>query len=81
MAKNKKLVIKPHQIKQHLWVFVNTLIENPSFDSQTKDTLTTRAVDFGSKIELTDKFLKGVLDCGIVDLVMNVANAKEQAKM
>ena len=62
-------------------MFVNCLIENPSFDSQTKDTLTTRAVDFGSKVELTDKFLKGILDCGIVDLVLNVANAKEQAKM
>jgi DNA topoisomerase-2 len=31
--KNKKLNIKPHQIKANLWVFVNCLIENPAFDS------------------------------------------------
>ena len=33
--KNKKMDIKPHQIKANLWVFVNCLIENPAFDSQT----------------------------------------------
>jgi DNA topoisomerase-2 len=33
MKKNKKLNIKPHQIKANLWVFVNCLIENPAFDS------------------------------------------------
>ena len=31
--KNKKLVIKPHQIKANLWIFVNALIVNPAFDS------------------------------------------------
>jgi DNA topoisomerase-2 len=34
--------VKGHQIKNHLTVYVNSLIENPAFDSQTKETLTTR---------------------------------------
>jgi DNA topoisomerase-2 len=34
--KAKDLRVKPHQVKQHLWLFVNCLVENPSFDSQTK---------------------------------------------
>ncbi|KAJ8637994.1 hypothetical protein MRB53_012261 [Persea americana] len=34
--------MKPHAVKNHLWVFVNALIDNPAFDSQTKETLTTR---------------------------------------
>jgi DNA topoisomerase-2 len=39
--KNKGgIVIKPHQIKNHLWVFVNCLIVNPTFDSQTKENMT-----------------------------------------
>ena len=79
--KNKKLVIKPHQIKANLWIFVNCLIENPAFDSQTKETLNTKASDFGSKIELTEKFLKGVLDSGIVEAILTIAKAKEEAKM
>ena len=28
--------LKPFHIKGHMWVFVNCLIENPTFDSQTK---------------------------------------------
>lgn len=50
--------IKPSHVKNHLWVFVKALIENPAFDSQTKETLTTKMSDFGSKCELTDDFLK-----------------------
>jgi DNA topoisomerase-2 len=46
--KNKKLVVKPHQIRAHLWLFVNALIVNPAFDSQTKETLNTKAAKFGS---------------------------------
>jgi DNA topoisomerase-2 len=79
--KNKKLEIKPHQIKAHLWVFVNCLIENPAFDSQTKETLGTKKGEFGSTIELSERFIKGVLDSGIVELLLSVAKAKEEAKM
>lgn len=32
--------VKPFQVKNHLWVFVNALVENPTFDSQTKETMT-----------------------------------------
>jgi DNA topoisomerase-2 len=79
--KNKKLVIKPHQIRANLWIFVNCLVENPAFDSQTKETLATKAVDFGSTVELTEKFLKGILDSGVVESILSVAKAKEDAKM
>eukprot|EP00300_Choanocystis_sp_HF-7_P010497 c16978_g1_i3.p1 GENE.c16978_g1_i3~~c16978_g1_i3.p1 ORF type:complete len:168 (-),score=35.33 c16978_g1_i3:66-569(-) len=58
--KNKAAPVKPAHIKNHLWVFVNSLIENPAFDSQTKETLTTRPASFGSKCELSEKFLKQV---------------------
>ena len=79
--KNKKLVIKPHQIRANLWIFVNCLVENPAFDSQTKETLATKAVDFGSTVELTEKFLKGILESGVVESILSVAKAKEDAKM
>lgn len=47
--KEKDLEIKPFQIKAHIWIFVNCLIENPTFDTQTKETLTLKASQFGSK--------------------------------
>lgn len=59
--KNKGgLQIRPHQVKTHLWVFVNCLIVNPTFDSQTKETMTLQAKNFGSKCNLSDKFITNV---------------------
>ncbi|KAL0397587.1 UNVERIFIED_CONTAM: DNA topoisomerase 2 [Sesamum calycinum] len=55
--KNKKFDLKPHAVKNHLWVFVNALIDNPAFDSQTKETLTLRAASFGSSWDFSSKFL------------------------
>lgn len=52
--------LKPFHIKNHLWVFVNCLIENPSFDSQTKENMTLKAKSFGSTCQLSDKFFKNV---------------------
>ncbi len=49
--------IKGHQIKNYIWVFVNALIVNPAFDSQTKETLTSQASKFGSKCELPEDFV------------------------
>jgi len=57
--KNKAVKIKIPQIKNHMWIFVNALIENPTFDSQTKEQLTLPAGKFGSKLVLTEAFLKG----------------------
>ena len=59
--KNKGgIEVKPFQIKNHLWVFINCLIENPSFDSQTKENMTLRAKAFGSTCDFSDKFIKQV---------------------
>ena len=43
----KGLEIKNSQFKNSMFVFINCLISNPSFDSQTKETLTTRHTKFG----------------------------------
>ena len=52
--------IKPFQVKSHIWVFANTLIENPTFDSQTKENMTLRKSSFGSQCELSEKYIKQV---------------------
>lgn len=41
LEKKLKRDVKPLLIRQHLCVFCNCLIDNPSFDSQTKELLTT----------------------------------------
>ncbi|KAB7496963.1 DNA topoisomerase 2-alpha [Armadillidium nasatum] len=80
--KNKSgISIKPFQIKNHLWVFVNCLIVNPTFDSQTKENMTLQAKSFGSKCALSDKFITSVAKCGIVEAVMTWAKFKQQAQL
>jgi len=36
--KSKNNNVKPFMVKNHLWVFINTNIENPAFDSQVRHT-------------------------------------------
>ncbi|KAI8924994.1 DNA topoisomerase [Entophlyctis helioformis] len=77
--KDKKGVpLKPFQAKSHIWVFVNCLIENPTFDSQTKDTMTLRPSAFGSTCPVSEEFLKKVLKSGVVESVLSYAKFKQE---
>ncbi|KAL6079289.1 DNA topoisomerase 2 [Balamuthia mandrillaris] len=60
--KAKVSTIKPAQVKAHLWVFINCLIVNPAFNSQTKDTLTSQPKSFGSTCDLSENFIKQVVN-------------------
>ena len=59
--------IKPVHVKNQLWVFVNALIENPAFDSQTKETLTTAASKFGSSFAPPEALLKKLMSTNLVE--------------
>lgn len=80
--KNKAgVVVKPFQVKNHMWVFVNSLIENPTFDSQTKENMTLQHKSFGSSCAMSDKFIKAANSCGIVESVMNWVRFKAQSQL
>lgn len=74
--KKKDANVKAHNVKNHLWVFVNSLIDNPAFDSQTKETLTTRQASFGSKCDIPESMLKEGLLCYII-VVLNIIKPQE----
>ncbi|KAK0097853.1 hypothetical protein PV326_013248 [Microctonus aethiopoides] len=75
--KNKGgVAIKPFQIKNHMWIFINCLINNPTFDSQTKENMTLQQKSFGSKCPVTDKFITNVTKIGIVEAVLTWAKFK-----
>lgn len=57
-ARTKHKTFKPSQIKDHLWLFVDSVIENPSFTSQTKEELTTKIAQFGSTVSLDDAWVE-----------------------
>lgn len=76
--KNKNgAALKPAQVRNHIFVFVNAQIVNPAFNSQTKEQLTTKQTQFGSKCILTDDFLKKITSkTQVMDNVLHFAQNK-----
>ncbi|GJW09230.1 DNA topoisomerase 2 [Tanacetum coccineum] len=79
--KNKHDILKPNNIKSHLWVFVNALNDNPAFDSQTKDKLMTNKDSFGSKYELTTKFLEKVAKSDVMKSLLKHVEDKQKENL
>lgn len=75
--KNKNgATLKTAQIKNHIFLFVNCLIVNPAFTSQTKEQLTTKHSQFGSKPVLSDDFMKKILKTQVMQNIMHFAEQK-----
>ncbi len=73
--KYKDVVFKPQHIKDNLFIFINSTIGNPSFDSQTKDCLTTPYSKFGSKCELSKAFITKLMSTELVERIYESATA------
>lgn len=81
ILKKKKIKVSPSSIKEQLMLFLNVAITNPAFDSQTKNYLTTPSSKFGSKCEISDKFVEDVVKkLGIMDAAINLTQLKENKK-
>ena len=74
--KKKKLDIKVAQLKDAVMFFVNSTIVNPSFDSQTKECLTTPATKFGSAFKTGGKLVEGLVKIGLLDEAQSILDAK-----
>ena len=78
ILKKKKIELKGSIIKEQLFVFVNSTIENPTFDSQTKDYLNTPISKFGSTCEVSDKIIDKLAKMGIMDTACALSEIKEK---
>jgi len=76
LAKKKKVDIKPSQLKDSVLLFVNSTIVNPSFDSQTKETLTTPATKFGSQFKPSPKLAEGLIKIGLLEEAQSILESK-----
>ena len=75
--KKKKADVKESFIRDNLMVFVNATIENPSFDSQTKETLTTLPSNFGSECLVPDAFIDKLAESGIMERALALSQFRE----
>jgi DNA topoisomerase-2 len=89
LSKGKKSEAKTYSsssvltaIRSKLFVFLNCLIENPTFDSQGKDFLTTKQASFGSEAIVKESFLKDfATNSGIVEAVLEEFKMKERSQL
>jgi len=77
IEKKKKVKVNPNSIKEQLILFLRCDIENPSFDSQTKDYMNTPVTKFGSKCDVSDKFIEKVAKMGVMDAALQLTEVKE----
>jgi DNA topoisomerase-2 len=79
--KRKDITIKPQVVKDNMILFLKSTIVNPSFDSQSKETLTTPVSKFGSKGEVSDKFIEKLYKTGIVDKICEISMAGHESAL
>ena len=77
IEKKKKVKVNFTSIKEQLMLFIRCDIENPAFDSQTKDFMNTPFTKFGSKCEVSDKFIEKVAKLGVMDAALQITELKE----
>jgi DNA topoisomerase-2 len=77
IEKKKKVNVNPNSIKEQLILFIRCDIENPAFDSQTKDYMNTPSSKFGSSCTVSDKFIEKVAKMGVMDAACAITEVKD----
>ena len=77
IKEKKNIQVKPASIKEQLMVFINCTIENPSFDSQTKDYLNTAVSNFGSSCDVSSKFIEKLAKMGVMSTACSLTEVKD----
>jgi len=80
IEKKKKVKVNANTIKEQLILFLRCDIENPTFDSQTKDCLNTLISKFGSECTVSDGFVEKIAKMGVMDMACQLTETKEAGK-
>jgi DNA topoisomerase-2 len=79
VKRKHKVDLKPSELRNHLFVFVQCDVVNPAFSSQTKEKLITESREFGSKYEVGEKTLKSIMESELVQRILDWAQQKALA--
>lgn len=78
-SKKHKVDVKPSELKNHIFLFLNSTVINPSFSSQTKEKLITEIKDFGFLFEVSKKLIQNILKSDIVNSILDWIEQKKNA--
>ena len=77
IKQKKKIDVKPSVIKEQIVLFIRCDIENPAFDSQTKDFMNLPYSKFGSSCQISDKFIDKLAKMGLMTAACEITDVKE----
>jgi DNA topoisomerase-2 len=72
IKKKHKVEVKPSEIRNHVFLFINCTVINPAFSSQTKEKLITEPKEFGTAHTVSDKFAKAVFASEIIESLLYI---------
>jgi DNA topoisomerase-2 len=81
IATKKKKQVRPSYLRDNLWVFINCVVEDAAYSSQSKENLTTPVAKFGSKCELSDKFIEKLARAGVVDRALEMLKGQDTKEL
>ena len=76
--KKRHIRVKESMIKENIMIFLVSTIVNPSFDSQTKETLTTNKSKFGSECIIPTKLIDELGSSGVIMRAINLNTFHEK---
>jgi DNA topoisomerase-2 len=77
--KKHKVDIKPTELKNHMTLFLDSTVINPSFSSQTKEKLITEVKEFGTTFDVSAKLVQSILKSEIVNSILDWIEQKKNA--
>jgi DNA topoisomerase-2 len=80
IKKRHKVEVKPSELRNHMFLFVEASIVNSGFSSQTKEKLITEPKDFGSYHEVSEKMLKLIFGSEIIKQLLDWIQEKKLAE-
>ena len=78
--KKHKVDVRPGELKNHMFLFLDSTVINPSFSSQTKEKLITEVKDFGSTFEVSNKLVQSIIKSEIVNSILDWIQQKKSAE-
>jgi DNA gyrase/topoisomerase IV subunit B len=78
VKKKTKQDVKPSDIKNHFFLMTNATLNNPRYNSQTKEKLETLPKDYGTTLEIDQKTIQRLIKSDIVAEIVEWAENKKQ---
>lgn len=77
IKKKTKQDIKPSEIKNHFFLITNSTINNPRYNSQTKEKLETQPKDYGFTYKIDEKTIKKIIKSDVIEEIILWAEHKQ----